>query len=126
MSPMKKILPALLFIVALIAGCATTIMEGYVGKPITEVVLDYGPPVNFLDIEQGRRAFQWRIDSSGYIPMTTPSNGSIYGAGGYASYTSTTTTYVPYEQSCLYTMTATWSGETWVVDGFRQPRLGCM
>lgn len=110
----------------LVSGCATAIMESYVGKPVTEVVLDYGPPVNFLDVGPDRRAFQWQIDSSGVMPVTSQSTGNIFGPGGYASYGGTTTSYVPYQQSCLYTMMASWSGNDWIIDSFRQPRLGCL
>lgn len=115
----------LLVLVTALSGCASEIMAGYVGKSITEPMLDYGKPANVIDLGDNRRAFQWSIDQSGVMPITTPSTGTIYGSGGWAQVTTTSTTYVPYSQNCLYTLTATKSGNDWIVDGFRKPTLAC-
>ncbi len=40
--------------------------------------------------------------------------------------TSTSTTYMPYSQECLYTLTAVKQGEIYIVDGFRQPSFDCL
>ena len=45
-------------------GCASEIMKGYVGRPVQDVMLDYGAPTNAFDMGDGRRAFQWIIHSS--------------------------------------------------------------
>lgn len=121
---MYKGLALLLGLVA-VGGCASQIMERYVGKSITEPILDYGPPANVINLQGDRRAFQWQIASSGVVPMTTPSTSTIYGSGGYASVTTQSTSYIPYSSECLYTLTATRSGDDFIVDGFRKPRLGC-
>jgi len=101
-------------------------MEGYVGKPITEPILDYGPPSNVVELGPKRRAFQWKIDSSGVAPLTTPSSATIYTPTGSAWITSQSTTYVPYSKQCLYTLTATETDGVYVVDGFRQPKFSCL
>lgn len=100
-------------------------MQGYVGKSIQEPILDYGPPANIVDLSDGQRAFQWQIESSGVVPISSPSTSTIYGSGGFATVSTTTTNYLPYSNSCLYTLLARPSGDDFVVTGFRKPRLGC-
>ena len=109
----------------LTGACASDIMQGYVGKPVEEPILDYGPPANVVEMSDGRRAYQWKIRSSGAFPIVTPTTSTIYGSGGVATIQSQTTSYVPFESDCLYTLTAARQGQTYVVDGFRKPRLGC-
>lgn len=109
----------------LLSGCASQIMQSYVGGSIQEPILDYGPPTNVLDLEDGRRAYQWRITSSGAMPVTSPTTATVYGSAGYATAYGTSTTYVPYSQECLYTLTAVQQGERWIVDGFRDPGFWC-
>lgn len=108
-----------------VSGCASQILSSYVGGSIEEPILDYGPPVNVLELSDGRRAYQWRIAQSGVVPMSSPSTATVYGSGGYATAYGTTTTYVPYSQDCTYTLTATRQGNQWIVDGYRQPSLMC-
>ena len=43
-------------------------MQGFVGKDIRQVVLDYGTPINAMDMGNGTRAFQWKMTKS----RTTP------------------------------------------------------
>jgi len=109
----------------LLASCASDIMQAYVGKSISEPMMDYGRPTDVFELGGDRRAFQWMMTSSGAFPMTTPSYGTIYGSGGWATVTTTSTTYVPYSQTCAYTLTAKRSGDDWIVDGFRKPTLAC-
>ncbi|SDX40695.1 hypothetical protein SAMN05444385_107106 [Tritonibacter mobilis] len=115
----------LLLSVLFLAGCASQVMQGYVGKPISEAILDYGPPSHTLDLSDGRRAFQWKRTNSGMFPTTSPTSATIYGAGGSATVLGSTTTYVPYSNDCVYTLTAVRQGRDYIVDGFRQPSLEC-
>lgn len=108
-----------------LSACASQVMQGYVGKSITEPMLDYGRPTDVFELGNNRRAFQWEITSSGSIPITTPSTSTIFGSGGWANVTTNTTTYSPYEQTCRYTLTAIASGEDWIVDGYREPTFMC-
>lgn len=108
-----------------LSGCASQIMESYVGRSIEEPILDYGPPANVMDLEDGRRAYQWRVNQSGAMPMTSPSYATVYSGGGFGTAYGSTTTYIPYSQNCVYTLTAAQQGGRWVVDGFRRPTLGC-
>ncbi|MFG6564917.1 hypothetical protein ACGYLI_11930 [Sulfitobacter sp. 1A13421] len=115
---MKKFFCGLLIIA--LTGCASQIMQGYVGKDITDAVLDYGPPTNVLELPDGRVAFQWNRSSSYTAPTTT----NIYGYGNYA----TATTYgggtTFYE--CLYTLFAKPNAQkSYTVVGFKEPTLMC-
>ncbi len=50
---MRLILKFGVLLVAL-AGCASQIMEGYVGRDITDVMIDYGRPSNVIELPDGR------------------------------------------------------------------------
>ncbi len=129
-----------------LCGCASSIMKGFVGKPIETPIAQYGPYTNTFDLPDGRRAFQWNLKSSGAIPITTNSRstvslnsngfGTSYGAGGVRSASTTTstlgtittprTTVVPYNKSCFYTLYASRSiSGNWVVSGFEEPPVNC-
>lgn len=110
---------------AALSGCASQIMESYVGKSVKEPILDYGPPANVVELEDGRRAYQWRLTQSGAMPMSSPTYATVYAGGRVATAYGSTTTYVPYSQDCVYTLTARQQGGRWIVDGYRRPTLGC-
>ncbi|MEQ9345615.1 MAG: hypothetical protein RIG26_04135 [Thalassospira sp.] len=97
------------FAFLLLAGCTGQIMKGYIGKSIQEPILDYGPPINVIELGDDRRAYQWNIVTGGVVPVSGPS----------------TTTYVPYSDSCVHTLTAKKSGDTYIVDGHRQTHAFC-
>ena len=59
-----------------LAGCASTIMEGYVSRDISSVIANYGPPANTFDLPNGQRAFQWEIIDTSYIPETVTYDGN--------------------------------------------------
>lgn len=109
----------------LLVGCTSQIMAGYIGKSIKEPMLDYGPPINIIELDDNRRAYQWNIVSSGAIPITTPSSTTAYGPTGYTTVNTTNTTYIPYSDSCIYTLTAKKSGDDYIVDGFRKTSVLC-
>lgn len=111
--------------VMLLGACASQILESYVGKSVTEPILDYGPPSSVVELPDGRRAFQWARTNSGVIPVTTPTTATVYGSGGYATAYATTTDYIPYSNDCVYTLIAVRSGADWVVESFRKPTLSC-
>ena len=75
-------------VVALLTGCASQIMQGYVGKDVREVMLDYGAPANAFDMGDGRRAFQWVIGSSYTTPVSAKTTGNVnaIGSTGYDGY----------------------------------------
>jgi hypothetical protein len=107
-----------------LAGCASQYMGEMVGKDISQIVAQYGPPANSFDTPDGRRAFQWRMNSDLIMPVTTTVTGQTYGAvttanavtsGGYlGSYT------------CFYTLYTQKNGPSgWTVVGFEKPTAMC-
>lgn len=134
-----------LSVVFALAACASQIMQGYVGKPLTETVLDYGPPVAAYDMDNETRAFVWvrakTFTSPGYASTTGSSRGtgtaSVVGntvAAHGTSFYDATTYYQPPRTStwsCNYVLLAKRNGNgiegpgAWTVTGFRSPQLRC-
>jgi len=108
-----------------LTGCASQIMESYVGQPVTEAMLDYGAPSNVMTLEDGRRAYQWTINKSRTVAVPTTSTTTVRGPSGTASVHGRSMTHVPRSQTCVYTLTSAQRGGQWIVDGFRKPRSAC-
>lgn len=130
---MKRIIAALALALAL-SGCATSTMEGFIGQPVQIGVARYGPPDMVFDMPDGRRAFQWRIDSTTMMPVTTTgtSTTNLFAPpGAYASartnYSQTTSGGQTISQTCRYTMYARWNeaGNAWIFESFEKPSLLC-
>lgn len=118
---MKKLL---IVVCLFVAGCASQVMEGFVGKDITEVQLQYGPPINAIDMPDGRKAFQWRFDSTTMMPMTT--NYTAYGSGNIVSGTAYSYGGGVFTTPCFYTLFARPnSNKSYTVVGFQKPSLEC-
>jgi hypothetical protein len=127
------VLMTMLFAAALIGGCASAIMENYVGQRLMTPVSQYGPPAYAYDIGEDERAFMWRMDQQIIIPghsagtfSATSVGGSIYGYGS--------TSVMPPQVvsgTCFYTLYArrVEAGRddpaAWEVTGFEPPRLSC-
>ena len=117
-----KMTPLAFFVV--LASCASQIMEGFVGKDVTEVALQYGPPLAAFDMPDGRKAFQWRMDSAYTMPSTTTYTGVASGN----LITGTAQTYGGGVQTnaCFYTLFAEPNkNNSYTVVGFQKPRLDC-
>lgn len=110
-----------IFLVLLLAGCASQIMKGYIGKPVQAVVVDYGPPSASFDMSDGRKAFQWSRTSSYTLPTTAYTTNTAY-----SSYT-TVAGGQQITEHCVYTLFARWNAdrEAWIVTGFNDPSLDC-
>jgi hypothetical protein len=121
--------------VLLLSGCATQIMQGFVGQPVQNAMLKYGPPMNVMDMPDGTRAFQWEIKSSVVMPGTSTAYGTanIYAPPGSSFATvsgNSTTTYMPGQvinSRCLYTMYGQWQAarNAWIFTGYEKPPLIC-
>jgi hypothetical protein len=104
-------------------------MQSYVGKDVREVVLDYGPPANAIDMGEGKRAFQWVKGRSYSTPVVATTNASVNKTKSFDWYTSNTivsggeTVY----SNCIYTIMGEWDGgkKGWIVTGFRKPSFIC-
>ncbi|WP_324751576.1 hypothetical protein [Roseovarius sp. Pro17] len=120
---------ALALAALILAGCATTSeMEGYVGRSISEAMLDYGPPDDVFLLTDGRRAYQWEIRKDSFRPAPQPTIGVGIGIGRGrwgGGITTVNTSYVPYSKTCRYTLISDKRGNDWVVSGYRKPTPGC-
>ena len=120
----------IIFLPLSLAGCATSIMKGYVGQDIRQVVVERGPPQNAMDMGDGRRAFQWAINQSAFVPATTTQLATVNVYGNTAIGNSTSTTYGGGTSSwtCLYTLYATWDAgrATWIVQDYQKPTISCL
>jgi hypothetical protein len=122
-----KILYTLLIIG--LSGCASQIMQSYVGKDLREVILDYGQPTNAFDMGEGKRAFQWARNKQFYVPTTSTTTGSVIGAGNTSFLNANTITSGGYmaENKCVYTLFAKHLKEkdSWIVESYKKPRFMC-
>lgn len=123
---MRAIVIALALIVS---GCASSIMQGYVGQTLQEAMLDYGPPANAFDMPDGSRAFQWSMSSTFVTPTTVRQTGSVTPGFGSVDWSSRTTIQggQPITGTCLYTMLARWDEGriAWVFFDYRRPNMMC-
>lgn len=111
---------------ALLAACVADQMQGYVGQDIRAVELQYGPPINQIDMGGGTRAFQWQKISVDTTPVSAVTTTDKDKKGRKT----TQTQFIGGDQSvtkCLYTFLTTWSPQQngWVVTGFRKPSFDC-
>lgn len=127
---MKKIFISLFVVPAIaLAGCASQIMKGLVGKNIREAQLSYGPPINAFDMGDCRRAFQWKIDNSYTTPVYTTTTGNVASGGHPNWYTlnSITTGGQTFSTSSIYTLFAKPDpkNKSWIITGFKKPSSEC-
>lgn len=124
---MKRIL-AIAAAVAL-TGCASQIMSGFVGQPLQQAMVKYGPPSNAFDMPDGRRAFQWAMSSTYVTPTYSTTTGNAYGYGNSVNWQTNTqiTGGVPITSKCAYTLYGRWSdgANAWIVEGFEKPSFAC-
>lgn len=116
-------------LILLVSGCASQIMQSYIGKDIREVMIDYGQPANAFDMGDGRRAFQWVKHSSYTTPVTSTTNGSVsvYGSNAWVNSNTVISGGQTINSSCAYTLFASWREATkgWVVVDFKKPNIMC-
>jgi hypothetical protein len=117
---MKNALFGLLFASTILAGCASQIMGDMVGKDVNQIVAQYGPPVNSFDLPDGRRAFQWRLDSAYVMPTTT----TFTGYGNVATAFNSGGAII--SNACYYTLyTKPNPQKSYTVVSFEPPRMDC-
>ena len=124
----KTMLFSIVVGIALLTGCASTHMQQYVGKDIREVIIDSGPPVNALDLEGGRRAFQFRWGGGSFVvPSQTTTTGQVNVTGNTAwlqSRSITTGGGVVTSEGCIIAYITTFSEtrQSWIVESYRIPK----
>lgn len=117
---------AIVAVGALATGCVSGQMKKLVGLPIQEAAIEYGAPINVVDMPDGRRVFQFASSRTVHTPVQAQTQGSGFGN----SYQANTTVYGgnPVQINCTYTFYTTWneSASTWMVTDFKAPdRLIC-
>ncbi|MDO9025299.1 hypothetical protein [Zwartia sp.] len=122
----KSILMIFLF---LMSGCASQIMQSYIGQPLLRVVEDYGMPVAAFDSEPGVRSFIWVLQSQGVTPQLTTGSATVTGNQLFASTITYPATYT--SSSCNYAIYARKTRDdidgvgAWTVVGYKTPPLRC-
>lgn len=104
-------------------------MQSYVGKDVRDVMLDYGPPANAMDMGDGRRAFQWVMNQSYTMPSYATTSGTVnqVGSSAWVNSNTTITGGQTINSSCVYTMFANWDDgiSGWRVVDFKKPKISC-
>lgn len=114
-----------------VSGCATAMLESYVGQPVQQVMIERGPPDLVMDLPDGRRAFQWAVTTQHTTPRQTYGQANIYAPpGAYANVNYNQMTYggQTVQQTCRYTLYGRYdaASRSWVVESFQKPSLMCM
>ena len=121
----ENMMRMVLLVLALLAGCSAEIMRSYIGRPVTDVMLDYGPPANAFDVSDEKRVFQWIKTTSVTTPVYATTTGYAY--QGWVN----TNTQIHGGQTntfeCVYSMYARWNDnrESWIISGFKEPDFWC-
>ena len=117
------------FLVVALAGCASAIMERYVGRLMSDAVMDYGMPTTAFDTDPGKRAFVWTRSTTMLFGGNTTTTATRVGNNIFASsYTAPT---VASDYSCQYVAFAERirtdidGPAAWRITGFKKPRLMC-
>ena len=117
-----------MIVLSIVAGCASTHMEQYLGQDIQEVMIDSGAPINAFDMSDGRRAFQFRWGGGTFVtPQTTTITGNASAIGNTAWYEGTAITSggnTVTSEGCTITYLTAWNSDrnAWVVTENRVPK----
>lgn len=106
----------------MLCACVSTEMKSYVGKPIEEAFIAYGPPENSFVFPDGRRAYQFRWGGGTYVqPSNSTATASTFGNVTTVNAT-TTPAMVLNSPGCLITFIAADSGAGLVIQDYRYPK----
>ena len=107
----------------LTSGCASQVMQGFVGRPIESVIARYGPPETRFDAGPGRRAYQWRQMREETVAGHSETR-EVRRHGERRYETNETPGYVT-RRECFYTLYTARDGDRWVVTDFEKPGISC-
>lgn len=111
----------LLMILALtLAACASTIMEGHVGRDISAVIAKYGLSLQAFDLPDGGCAFQWEMIETSYVPKTIMYEATETRKSSKSNSTSSDG-YVRKQASYFTFFTQPSSQSGWTIVGFEEP-----
>ncbi|MBS0251798.1 MAG: hypothetical protein JSR78_12130 [Proteobacteria bacterium] len=129
MSNMKLLAAGFLLAFSLgLAGCATDIMRGYMGRTPQAMMARYGPPAHVFDMPDGRRAYQWLETSESTSAGSEESHTRWVERHGRREKITTTQINPPVNQTkrCFYTMYAHRDLDGgYIFDSFEKPEFGC-
>ena len=129
MNIVQKLLGPIILMSFILGGCATSIMKGYIGQPISTVVGDYGFPAGAYDLDVDKRAFVWSQSMTMVSPGTSTTTGSVVGNTMFAQTYSSPGIAVT--GSCNYVLIAERrrtdidGPAAWTVIDFQKPKFGC-
>jgi hypothetical protein len=97
-------------------------MKSMIGKPVQELVLEYGPPDQVVDMPDGSRAYQFKQGGGQvFMPGTAQTNFTSYGATATA--TTTATPGMAFNtDGCRLTFIARQEPGGWFVRDIRVPK----
>ena len=107
---------------AVLAGCASTEMRTFVGKPVEETMFAYGQPAHVIELPDGRRAYQYRWGGGTVaVPGRTTAVSQTF--GNVTTIQSTSTPAAIYESAgCLITFIAKEQSGRYVIEDYRVPK----
>ena len=111
-----------------LAGCASTYANQFVGRTFEDVAISEGPPISAFDLSDGRRVVQYYWGGG---TVVAGGNQSLYGQSsvvGNTVFTQATLATPPVavieNKGCLISLIGAWdsSRSQWVVDEARYPQ----
>lgn len=110
-----------------LVACAGARADNYAGEPIERVARELGYPSQITDLPDGRRTYQWEITQTTQVGPLRPvlrgiSLSTSGGAGvGIGLERETVSSGV-----CIYTLTASPVGETYIVEASPSTNASCL
>ena len=106
---------SILTVAAWLSACVSTFANQYVGRSFEEIQLAEGPPLNSLDLADGRKALQYAW-GGGQVFTSHSSPGPVV----------TTTGIAASNQGCVVSFIGVESNGHWIVEEVRYPdRMFC-
>jgi hypothetical protein len=129
---LRSIIATLALSVSL-AAYASDRKNSDVGKPLSDAVVAYGPPVYSFDSGDGTRTFVWSVSSDLVLPGQPSSSVGVTASGNTAQLYGTANFNPPINlsQQCNYALDAKRTridiegAAAWVITGFSPSRADC-
>ena len=105
-----------------LSGCVSTQMKPFIGKPVQELQIAYGLPVQIIEMPEGRRAYQFHQGGGDFmVPGSSTTTITPAGPGVIAQTTSRPGGIIS-TPGCFPTFIAIERSGTWIVESIRVPR----
>src|SRR4051812_486528 len=111
----KTICVTALALSLMLVGCASQFAKPYIGRDVTDLALDNGPPLAVVDLLGGRRAYQYYWGGGTFVTPQT-SSGTVNVIGNTAIInTQTAPATVVSSPGCIINFIAERRGDRWMV-----------